>query len=130
MAILSLFFGEQPEGTESPVASAILVSVVSLVLGVYLVRGEGPTDKAIKQRGELSGQSANSAVAAAAVSGQTVVNVNMPTDNSAVAAQINAIANPDTAKALQNLQKLLYTRTISDTEFQAAKNKLLGDLPK
>lgn len=42
------------------------------------------------------------------------------------AAQIAALANPETATALQNLQKLLYTRTITDEEYQAAKNKILG----
>lgn len=41
------------------------------------------------------------------------------------AAQINAIANPATAKAIQNLQNLLYTQAITDEEFQAAKDKLL-----
>ena len=46
--------------------------------------------------------------------------------DSSAAAQINAIANPETAKALQNLQNLLYTQTITDAEFQMAKNRLLG----
>lgn len=41
------------------------------------------------------------------------------------AAQVRAISNPETAQALQNLQNLLYTRAISDEEFQAAKNNLL-----
>jgi len=41
------------------------------------------------------------------------------------AAQIRAISNPETAQALQNLQNLLYTRAISDEEFQAAKSNLL-----
>jgi len=41
------------------------------------------------------------------------------------AAQIRAISNPETAQALQNLQNLLYTRAISDEEFNAAKNNLL-----
>lgn len=47
-------------------------------------------------------------------------------DNAAVsAAQISALSNPETARALQELQKLLYTQAISDQEFQAAKDKLL-----
>ena len=41
------------------------------------------------------------------------------------AAQLNAVANPATANALQNLQNLLYTRAITDAEYQAAKDKLL-----
>jgi hypothetical protein len=41
------------------------------------------------------------------------------------AAQIRAVSNPETARSLQELQKLLYTQAISDHEFQAAKDKLL-----
>lgn len=41
------------------------------------------------------------------------------------AAQVNAIANPATARAIQNLQNLLYTQAITDDEFQAAKDRLL-----
>lgn len=40
--------------------------------------------------------------------------------------KINALARPETAKALQNLQNLLYTQALTDAEFQAAKDKLLG----
>lgn len=43
------------------------------------------------------------------------------------AEQVRAIANPETAQALQNLQNLLYTRVISDEEFARMKAKLLGD---
>lgn len=41
------------------------------------------------------------------------------------AAQISAIANPETARSIQNLQNLLYTQAITDQEFQAAKDRLL-----
>jgi hypothetical protein len=41
--------------------------------------------------------------------------------------QIRAIANPETAQALQNLQNLLFTRVISDEEFARMKSKLLAD---
>jgi hypothetical protein len=47
-----------------------------------------------------------------------------PRDDVTVA-QVNAVANPDTSKALQNLQNLLYTHAITDAEFQAAKDTLL-----
>jgi hypothetical protein len=43
------------------------------------------------------------------------------------AEQIRAIANPETAQALQNLQNLLFTRVISDEEFARMKAKVLGD---
>lgn len=41
------------------------------------------------------------------------------------AAQINAVSDPETARSLQEFQKLLYTQAITDGEFQAAKDKLL-----
>jgi|GEM_PF-5212280 len=47
----------------------------------------------------------------------------------AAAAQVDAIANPETAAALQNLQHLLYTRTITDSEFQLAKDRLFLSPP-
>ena len=47
-----------------------------------------------------------------------------PRDDVTVA-QVNAVANPDTSKALQNLQNLLYTHAITDADFQAAKDTLL-----
>ena len=37
-----------------------------------------------------------------------------------------ADSNPRTAKALQSLQNFLYTRTITDQVFQAAKDRLLS----
>ena len=56
-----------------------------------------------------------------------VVNVAAPTSNdAAAAAQIHALANPQTAQALQNLQDLLSTNVITAAEFHAAKDKLLG----
>jgi len=46
-------------------------------------------------------------------------------DDAVAAAQVAAIANPETARAIQNLQNLLYTQAITDQEFQAAKDRLL-----
>jgi DNA uptake protein ComE-like DNA-binding protein len=55
------------------------------------------------------------------------VNVAAPAHNdAAAAAQIQALANPQTAKALQNLQDLLATNVLTLAEFHAAKDKLLG----
>ena len=48
------------------------------------------------------------------------------TGDAAHAAQVNAIANPETAQALQNLHNLLYTRIITQAEYDAAKARLLG----
>lgn len=41
-------------------------------------------------------------------------------------AQVNALSNPETAIALQKLHNLLFTRVLTDAEFAAAKEKLLG----
>ena len=46
-------------------------------------------------------------------------------DADVAAAQVRAVSNPETARALQNLQNLLYTQAISDVEFQSAKDRLL-----
>lgn len=43
------------------------------------------------------------------------------------AEQIRAISNPETAKALQNLQDLLFTRVITDAEFEQMKAKLFAN---
>lgn len=40
------------------------------------------------------------------------------------AVQAQAVADPATSKALQDLSKLLYTRAITDEEYQSAKDKL------
>jgi hypothetical protein len=57
-----------------------------------------------------------------------VVNVSATTNNdAAAAARINALSNPETAQALQNLQNLLQTQVLTEAEFQAAKDKLLGN---
>lgn len=50
-----------------------------------------------------------------------------PKSNDDATAQIRAVADPRTAEALQNLQNLLYTGAMTDAEYQAAKDKLLGN---
>lgn len=57
-----------------------------------------------------------------------VVNVSSTTNyDAAAAARIDALSNPETAQALQNLQNLLHTQVLTEAEFQAAKDKLLGN---
>ena len=105
---------------------SIVLGIAFAVWGVYLLRGQGPTTKAIQERLAIA-PSASGAVRIPPPSSRApavVVNVEAP--DAAGAAQVNALANPDTAKALQNLQNLLYTQTITDAEFQAAKDRLLG----
>ncbi len=130
----------QPEGTSSmsPVGaffSSILLGVAVAAFGVYLIRGQGPTTKAVEERlaarrnaaDAIERKVASTRQGPQAGLGDLTVNVAAPMQTDAAAvAQINALANPETAKALQNLQNLLYTQAISEEEYQAAKDRLLG----
>lgn len=65
--------------------------------------------------------------ASARVAPQSItVNVEGVTGESSSAAQVRALADPNTAQALQNLQNLLYMRVITDEEYLAAKNRIFG----
>lgn len=96
-----------------------------LALGIYLLRGQGPTTRSIQKRLELQ------ASATPHISPDSELGDNhnsFPADHfGAAAAQIKALSDPQTAKALQELQKLLYTRTLTEEEFQSAKDALLAD---
>lgn len=115
-----------------------MLSAALVAWGIYLLRGQGPTTKAVheRMRRERLASDVYSTTQAhsyfeTAPAFNSASNSNTTTDQTAAAtitaAQIQAISNPETARALQNLQALLYTRTISPEEFQRAKNKLLGD---
>ena len=116
---------------------AITLGLVTAAAAAYIARGQGPSTGEVearlakeKEEAKASRRAANIATFAAGVGGlfkrPRAVAPPPPTSDAAAAAQINAISNPETAKALQNLQNLLYTRAITDQEFQAAKNRLLG----
>lgn len=131
----------EPSATgDSPVAVfffSLLLGAGLVALGIYFVRGQGPSTKQIMARyqpqappkgNQSSNQQPNQVGNYGAGGPSTVIyNIGGATDG-AVAAQIQALSNPETTKALQQLQNLLYTRTITEAEYQAAKNKLLGDL--
>ena len=111
-----------------------MLSAALVVWGVYLLRGQGPTTKAVLERirrERLASDAYGTPPAHSHFEAVPAFNSASNTDQTAAAtitaAQIQAISNPETARALQNLQALLYTRTISPEEFQRAKNKLLGD---
>jgi hypothetical protein len=56
-----------------------------------------------------------------------VVNFAAPTnEDAALAAQIHALAHSETAQSLQSLQDLLSKNVITESEFQAAEDELLG----
>jgi|SRR5664280_1363912 len=147
--------GAFSEGAENPVATffiMIVLGLAALPAGVYMFRGQGPTTKAVEARlaaermaeaaerkteaverkAEAERKAGLKASILRRIGGRdpapwVSVNVAAPTSNDAAAvAQINALANPETAKALQNLQNLLYTQAITEGEYQAVKDRLLG----
>jgi len=147
--------GAFSEGAENPVATffiMIVLGLAALPAGVYMFRGQGPTTKAVEARlaaermaeaAERKAEAVERKAEAERKAGLKAsilrriggrdpapwvsVNVAAPTSNDAAAvAQINALANPETAKALQNLQNLLYTQAITEGEYQAVKDRLLG----
>lgn len=116
---------------------AILLLLASAAAAVFILRGQGPSTPEIELRlakeeedAKARRRAANISTFAAGV-GQLFKRTStaaapVQPSESATAAQIRALANPQTAKALQDLQNLLYTRAITDQEFQAAKDRLIG----
>lgn len=109
----------------------LLLGIAGFVYGVYLMRGKGPSTMLVKHRlaqEELErGRRAEADQRTRPAELTIQLGAPLISDEAVVrAAQIEALSDPDTAQALQNLQNLLYTRTITDAEFQAAKDQLLG----
>lgn len=111
------------------VALGVLVVLGCAVATAYLLRGQGATTKAVEERLAAERSAADKAARRAARSrfrGVPLIGVHVEAPDVVGAAQVNAIANSETSRALQDLQNLRYTRAISDEEFSAAKDKLLG----
>ena len=113
----------------------LLAFAVALVAGIWLLRGQGPTTEEVKARlaaeekdAKAKRRAANIASIGASLGrlGRSHAPSVEPRPDAVEAAQIEAITRPDTARALQNLQHLLYTRTITEAEYQAAKDKLFA----
>lgn len=129
-------FGQTSVETTTPPIVAFLFSIVLGIglaaWGVYLFRGDGIATKTVLAR--LEAERVSQAVRATMpappqAAAQTIqINVAAPVAQTGGVeeAQIKALSNPETAKAIQNLQNLLYTRAITDEEYEAAKRKLLG----
>lgn len=120
-------------GDYSGVFWVSLVFVIVLVFSVWMGRGKGPSTSAIENRianekkeAEAKRRSANIASFFSGFGRRASPPANTINAQTAAVAQINALSAPDTARALQNLQNLLYTQALTDDEFQAAKDKLLG----
>ena len=129
---LSIMAGRE-SGDYSGVFWASLVLVLVLVISVWMGRGRGPSTSEIENRiasekkeAKAKRRSANIASFFSGFGRRASVPASTIDTQAAAVAQINAISDPDTARALQNLQNLLYTQALTDDEFQAAKNKLLG----
>lgn len=146
-------FVEEPQSDEtsgSTLLTMLVLGLLMLPIGIYFLRGKGRLAEAVdehfaaKHRGkELEKRNAELEVQRVQHKAEleeqrkrqnreelrkAVVGRIAPSkrNDATVAAQINALANPETATALQNLQNLLYTQAITEDEYQAAKNKLLG----
>lgn len=121
------------EGASNPFVYAAL-TIAFLALGIYLLRGRGPSTKAVEARLVAERDAMNRRYEdrqrrrKQSPATTPVVNLASPDRDAVAAAQVSALANPETAKALSNLHALLYSRIITDAEFAAAKNLLLGDL--
>ena len=150
---LVVFSGDVTDSVGEGIAVFLLFFVPAAGLGAwgaYLVRGEGADvlttalpelktrfrELKQRQKQELENipppsapSNTRATTAAPSTTPSTNINIDLGSliDNAAPSAQIKALSDPDTAKALQNLQNLLYTRTITEEEFHAAKSKLLGN---
>lgn len=132
--------------------SASLMGGALIALSIYLRRGQGPTTRELERRVEAAREEDESRIEAAKVreeqeaaarrraantasifsvfGRQSKQSASLSAGSEESVAQINAIASPETAQALQNLQNLLFTQVLTDAEFQAAKDRLLGPAHK
>jgi hypothetical protein len=109
--------------------AGIVSLLVGLVVSIYYLRGQGPPTAAVEARLAEQRKAADAAATAAAKlrrRSEPFFGVNFEAPDVVGAAQVNAVSNPKTAESLQNLQSLLYTHAITDEEYQAAKDRLLG----
>lgn len=118
-------------GFFAPVAIGIPIILILITVSVYYARGRGPTTDTVKadlKKVQEDQEAAAEKAAKLARRRKPFFHFGNTVEASDVvgAAQVQAIANPQTARALQNLQNLLYTQAITDAEYEAAKNKLLG----
>lgn len=105
----------------------VVASGVTLI-GIY-VAGSKKVSRAMKEWDrEYAIEAARERQAAAqkeaAKSGLLASESTSESGSAAAVAQVNAVADPATARSLQELQKLLYTRAITDEEFESAKSRL------
>ena len=110
-------------GGPGSMALAILLGLGLLALGIYLLRGRGVSTKVAVAEAKALAMDAEAREDKARFATLESAHANSASD----VERIKALSNPETAKALQNLQSLLFTRVISDEEFNRAKARLLGE---
>lgn len=108
----------------------LIITIASIPLFIWMARGKGPTTSDVLQRlAEEEKQARTARIKsnlATFVNGFKRRSANDIPGAQGEAAQIKALSDPQTAKALQNLQNLLYTRALTEEEFQIAKQRLIG----
>lgn len=144
--LLSSFsaFSATSEGFAAVFAAFLLFLVVGGALlagGIFLLRGQGPTMRQVNTEIEAyrAERRARAPLPTSAPSGMPIppvtggsgstININLAggAAESAAAEQMRVLADPETSASLLNLQNLLYTRTITEAEYQAAKDRLFAD---
>lgn len=116
-------------GSTGMMSAGVMVLLGFAAAIIYFLRGQGPTTAAVEKRlAEKRAEADKSAKQAAKLRRRRgpFIGVTVEAPDVVGAARVDAVANPETARALQNLQNLLYTRAISDAEYRAAKANLLG----
>jgi len=131
MFLLLSIMAFQESGNFGMVLGSIVALIIVVPLAAWLHRGQGPSTSEVQNRLAQEHKEAKTrrrtANVASFLNGFRRAPQPAPVNQQVVAAaQVQAISDPSTARALQNLQNLLYTRTLTDEEFQAAKDKLLG----
>ncbi|RQP11461.1 MAG: SHOCT domain-containing protein [Microbacteriaceae bacterium] len=132
---LSLTMGALAGGSVGLLPAGIVVAIVVGGFCVYMLRGRGPTTADVEtrlaaERKEAKAKRRKANFWGVVAGAERLIRPRAsgtPSSESAAAAQVDALSDPQTAKALQELQKLLYTLAITDQEFAAAKQKLVGD---
>lgn len=105
----------------------LVVGIVGVAVGIYLLRGQGPTTEEVEARLARDREvQAQTDVRAANLLKQGKVGRAGLTPDVTEAARIDAITTLKTAGVIRELERLLYARQITDSEFRRARDLLFG----
>lgn len=95
----------------------LLVGIVGTAVGIYFLRGQGPTTDEVEYRlaRERAGRAEDDRQAA---------QLNPAAESRA--AQVRATADPDTLQSVNTLQKLFDAHVMTKSEHETAMEKLIG----